>query len=139
MKERFKLIISVYVLFVKDEKILMLRRANTGWEDGNYSLVAGHADGNEALTEATIREAKEESGVKIEPADLQLRTHLKSRPQAISRIFPPRPARSGECNRARARDAIFSRGILDVFLGENRGSQPKKMEMGAELAFTNYF
>ena len=56
---RFKLIASVYVLFVKDGKILMLRRANTGYEDGNYSLVAGHADGNEALTAATAREAQD--------------------------------------------------------------------------------
>ncbi len=66
-KPRFKLIASVYVLFVKDGKILMLRRANTGYEDGNYSLVAGHADGNEALTAATAREAKEEAGVVIAP------------------------------------------------------------------------
>ncbi len=73
MKERFKLIAAVYVLFVRDGKILMLRRANTGYEDGNYSLVAGHADGNEALTEATAREAKEESGVAIEPQDLELK------------------------------------------------------------------
>jgi 8-oxo-dGTP diphosphatase len=71
MKERFKAIVSVYVLFIKDGKLLMLRRANTGYEDGNYSLVAGHADGNEALTEATAREAKEESGVEIEPTELQ--------------------------------------------------------------------
>jgi len=73
MKERFKAIVSVYILFVKDGKILMLRRANTGWGDGNYSLVAGHADGNEALTAATAREAKEESGATIAPEDLRLK------------------------------------------------------------------
>ena len=73
MKERFKFIVSVYVLFVRDGKILMLRRANTGWQDGNYSLVAGHAEGNEAITTATVREAKEESGVEIKPEDLQLK------------------------------------------------------------------
>ena len=56
-----------------DGKILMLRRANTGWQDGNYSLVAGHAEENEAITTATIREAKEESGVEIKPEDLQLK------------------------------------------------------------------
>jgi 8-oxo-dGTP diphosphatase len=73
MTERFKAIVSVYVLFVKDGKLLMLRRANTGYEDGKYSLVAGHADGNEALTYATVREAKEESGVDIKPEDLRLK------------------------------------------------------------------
>jgi 8-oxo-dGTP diphosphatase len=71
--DRFKLIASVYVLFVRDGKILMLRRANTGYMDGHYSLVAGHADGGEALTAATAREAMEESGVTIAPADLRLK------------------------------------------------------------------
>jgi 8-oxo-dGTP pyrophosphatase MutT (NUDIX family) len=72
-KERFKIIAAVYLLFVKDGKILMLRRANTGYEDGNYSLVAGHADGNEALTAATAREAMEEAGVEIAREDLHLK------------------------------------------------------------------
>ena len=44
-KERFKLIPSVYALFIQDEKILLSRRFQTGYEDGKYSLVAGHADG----------------------------------------------------------------------------------------------
>lgn len=76
MKERFKAIVSVYVLFIKDGKLLMLRRANTGYEDGKYSLVAGHADGNEALTEATVREAREESGVEIEPTELKFKVAM---------------------------------------------------------------
>jgi 8-oxo-dGTP diphosphatase len=73
MKERFKAIVSVYTLFVRDGKILMSRRANTGYADGQYSLVAGHAEGNEALTEATVRETKEEAGVQIEPTELSLK------------------------------------------------------------------
>ncbi len=76
MKDRFKFIVSVYVFFVRDGKILMLRRFNTGYEDGNYSLVAGHADGGESLVQATIREAKEESGVIIKPEDLQLKVAM---------------------------------------------------------------
>ena len=90
-KERFKLIASVYLLFVKDGKILMLRRANTGYEDGNYSLVAGHADGNEALTTATVREAKEESGVTIAPKDLQLRVvmHRRADDERLDFFFEP--------------------------------------------------
>jgi ADP-ribose pyrophosphatase YjhB (NUDIX family) len=89
--ERFKLIASVYLLFVKDGKILMLRRANTGYEDGNYSLVAGHADGNEALTAATVREAKEESGVTIAPKDLQLKVvmHRRADDERLDFFFEP--------------------------------------------------
>ncbi len=71
-KERFKLIPSVYVLPVKDGKILLLRRFNTGYEDGKYSLVAGHADGGETMRCAMAREAFEEAGIKIEVDDLDL-------------------------------------------------------------------
>ena len=64
---------AVYLLFVRDGKILLLRRANTGYEDGKYSLVAGHADGGEFMTRAAVREAKEEAGVDIDPADLTMK------------------------------------------------------------------
>ncbi|HUC01918.1 MAG TPA: NUDIX domain-containing protein [Candidatus Paceibacterota bacterium] len=95
--DRFKLIASVYVLFVKDGKILMLRRANTGYEDGNYSLVAGHADGGEALTAATAREAMEESGVTIGAADLRLKVvmHRRADDERLDFFFEP-AAWSGE-------------------------------------------
>ena len=71
-KERFKLIPSVYALFIKDGKILLLRRFQTGFEDGKYGLVAGHADGGETMRNAMVREALEEAGVKIKPDDLGL-------------------------------------------------------------------
>jgi len=71
-KERFKLIPSVYVLPVKNGKILLLRRFNTDYEDGKYGLVAGHADGEETMREAMIREAFEEAGIKFKPEDLDL-------------------------------------------------------------------
>ncbi len=70
-KERFKLIPEVYLILVKDRKILLSRRFQTGYEDGNYSMVAGHADGNETMREATIREAKEEANITIDPLKLK--------------------------------------------------------------------
>ena len=71
-KERFKLIPSVYVLLIKEGRILLLRRFQTGYEDNKYGLVAGHADGNETMRGAMIREASEEAGVKINNNDLEL-------------------------------------------------------------------
>ncbi|MFA7286575.1 MAG: NUDIX domain-containing protein [Patescibacteria group bacterium] len=77
--DRYKLIASVYLLFVKNDKILLLLRANTGYEDGKYGLVAGHLESGESLTNGAIREAKEESGVVIEPSDLVLRATMHRR------------------------------------------------------------
>ena len=69
-QERFKLIPAVYLLAIQDEKVLLLRRFQTGYEDGNYSLVAGHLEGNETAHEAMIREAHEEAGISIVSDDL---------------------------------------------------------------------
>lgn len=71
-KERFKLIPSVYVLLTKEDKILLLRRFQTGYEDGKYGLVAGHADGGETMKEALMREAYEEAEIKLNNNDLEL-------------------------------------------------------------------
>ena len=67
---RFKLLGAVHLFLLRDGEVLLLRRANTGYEDGNYSVPAGHLDGGEEVTTAMIREATEEAGVRIDPADL---------------------------------------------------------------------
>jgi len=71
-KERFKIIPAVYLVLVKDNKILLSRRYNTGYFDGSYSFPAGHLDGNETLKQAMIRETKEEIDVILDPEDLEL-------------------------------------------------------------------
>lgn len=69
-KERFKMIAAVYLLFLKDGQVLLQRRAHTGYEDGNYSLPAGHVDGNETARATMLREAVEEVGVSVRQDDL---------------------------------------------------------------------
>ena len=71
-KERFKFIPSVYLILLKDNKILLLRRYNTGFRDGEYSFIAGHLDGNETLRQAMVREAKEEANIELDLTDLEL-------------------------------------------------------------------
>lgn len=77
-KERFTVIPAVYVLFKRAGKILLIRRFNTGYQDGKYSLPAGHVDGGEPAEQAAVREALEEIGVSIKPEDLRF-AHLMHR------------------------------------------------------------
>jgi len=68
---RYKLPVAVHLFFFRDHQILLLRRFQTGYADGYYSVPAGHLDGNEPVHLAAIREAKEEVGVPITPEDIR--------------------------------------------------------------------
>jgi len=84
-KDRFKVIPTSHLILVKDGKILLLRRFNTGWSDGQYSVVAGHLDGNETFLQAMIREAKEEAGIELSQEDLEV-VHVVHRKSNEERI-----------------------------------------------------
>jgi len=71
-ERRFKLIPTSHLILVDKGRILLLRRFNTGYEDGSYSVVAGHLDGNETFIQAINREAREEAGIEIRPEDLEV-------------------------------------------------------------------
>ena len=51
------------------EEYLLLRRYNTGWRDGEYTLPPGHVDGNETIRSELRREAMEEIGISIKLSD----------------------------------------------------------------------
>ncbi len=70
--ERFKFLAVVNIILIKDNHILLARRFNTGFHDGDYELPSGHMDGNEPVRKAATREALEELGVTIKSEDFSV-------------------------------------------------------------------
>jgi 8-oxo-dGTP diphosphatase len=71
MKERNKTIPAAYLVLRRNNSILWMRRANTGYRDGEYGLPSGHVEKDESAVDALIREAKEEIGIDIGPKDVR--------------------------------------------------------------------
>jgi len=62
-----------YVVFVDGNKVLLQLREGTGFMDGYWSIAAaGHVEPDEGSMDAVIREALEELGVELRPADVHL-------------------------------------------------------------------
>jgi len=71
-KVRFTIVVDVHLFLIKNRKILLLLRKNTGYEDGKYHVPAGHMDEGEPVTTTLIRESKEEIGISIKKDDIKL-------------------------------------------------------------------
>ncbi len=62
---------SVNVFVVDGRRVLLSRRANTGWLDGYLCAPGGHIEKGETPIDAMLREIKEELGVSVDPNDLE--------------------------------------------------------------------
>ncbi len=71
--ERFKVYVAAYLILKREGKILLLKRANTGYHDGDYSLVAGHLDGGETAEQCIVREALEEANIMLSLEGLEVK------------------------------------------------------------------
>lgn len=113
MTSRHQVIPAVYLLLIEGNRLLMLRRAGTGYMDGYYSLVAGHLEGGEPLSRAIMREAEEEVGIYIAEDALQL-IHVVH--------TPPEPGDTPEQERI---DFYFK---VSVFSGKVSNCEPHKCD-----------
>jgi 8-oxo-dGTP diphosphatase len=55
--------VVVHVLMFRDQRLFLLRRANSGFMDGYYVLPGGHQQAGESVEAAAQRECEEETGV----------------------------------------------------------------------------
>ena len=71
VSDRYRSIVDIYVLLQRpDGMILLLERSGTGYADGQLCPPSGHLEAGESVIQGAIREAREETGVRIDPADL---------------------------------------------------------------------
>ncbi len=64
-RDRFAVIVHTLIQNEAGETLL-LRRANTGFMDGYYSLPGGHRETGESVSRCAIRECFEEAGVVVD-------------------------------------------------------------------------
>lgn len=62
---------AVFVILERDGKVFLLRRANTGWADGYFTLPSGHVDKGDMPRDAAAKEVREEACVEVAPDDLE--------------------------------------------------------------------
>jgi 8-oxo-dGTP diphosphatase len=66
--------VAVYGILTRNGRILLMRRAGSGYHDGELSLPAGHLDGGEDVRSALVRELREELCIESDPASCRLVT-----------------------------------------------------------------
>ena len=67
----FSVPVSVHLILINDNKILLMRRKDTGFADGFYSMPAGKLEPKESVENAIIREVEEEININIKNETLK--------------------------------------------------------------------
>jgi 8-oxo-dGTP pyrophosphatase MutT (NUDIX family)/nucleoside 2-deoxyribosyltransferase len=85
-------LVASYLVLKNENRILLLKRKNTGYEDGHYSVIAGHLEPGESFTSTVIREAKEEADITITQKDIaqtfvQHRKTSNGEPERVDTYF----------------------------------------------------
>ena len=90
--------VAVHVLLLRGDEVLLVRRRNTGFEDGKLSVVAGHVERGEPVTQAALREAYEEVGLALSRDGLRVVgvIHRRSREERLDFFLAYRLENRGE-------------------------------------------
>ena len=100
--------VLAHTLLVRNDQVLLLRRAHTGYLDGWYALPGGHLQRGESIVACAIRECLEETGLVLDPA--------RVRPAAVM------PYRSAD---QQGVDFIMA---CDAIAGEPRLGEPDRFD-----------
>jgi 8-oxo-dGTP diphosphatase len=101
---------GVHLLLIRAGEILLIRRINTGYADGQYSVIAGHLKAGESAVDALLREAREEAGIEVRRDAIAFRhvMHWRKPAKLLPRV-----------------DFFFS---ASSWLGEPRNMEPHKCD-----------
>lgn len=68
--ERYKVKVAVYLILIREGKILLQLRQGTDYMCNTWGVPSGHIELGEGCIEALIREVREETGLEFKPCDL---------------------------------------------------------------------
>lgn len=74
--------VAVYGVLKERDRLLLGRRAGSGYRDGELGLPAGHLDGDESAVQGLIRELAEELAIDVTPGSCELATVLHRRAES---------------------------------------------------------
>ncbi|MFI7002243.1 NUDIX domain-containing protein [Nocardia sp. NPDC050175] len=85
----FRSVVGVQLLMSRGERVLLARRRNTSFGDGEWNAPGGRLDDGEDVLTAVIREAEEEIGVRVERDDVRMvaSMHIQSPPGQALIVF----------------------------------------------------
>lgn len=83
MAEKHTNVPASYLILKKENKVLLLRRFNSSYENWNYSMIAWHVDPGESFTDCMVREAKEEAWITLKKENIKV-VHVLHRKSVTS-------------------------------------------------------
>jgi 8-oxo-dGTP diphosphatase len=111
MSSRYSVVPASYLILRRSNEVLLLRRFQTGYKDGNYSLPAGHVEEGETFTQTLIREVKEEIDITLSAQHVHF-SHIMQRESLV-------PERHGRI------DVFFT---AEQWSGEPINNEPHKCD-----------